>query len=227
MSIFRRFSTMIKSKLNAAVDRASDPAKEIELLVYDMEEELRRAKISLRDQLAQEKLLQKRTDEIYQNISRLEEAAKRAVLASDDETAKALLRRQRDEEHRLVEAEKNLAQQSQLVLRISDQLDLGKQKLNQVKARKESFKAHAENLKLDKQGESAFDRFDKLAEQIELAEFRSQAAQELAQQELQSGDAGTQASMNRLLSGRTADTEVEARLLELKKGALPPPDKNQ
>jgi len=51
MSILGRFSNLIKSNLNAAVDKLSDPAKEVDLLIEEMEEELKKLRLELRDQL--------------------------------------------------------------------------------------------------------------------------------------------------------------------------------
>ena len=54
MSILGRFSNLIKSNLNAAVDKLSDPAKEVDLLIEEMEEELKKLRLELRDQLARQ-----------------------------------------------------------------------------------------------------------------------------------------------------------------------------
>ena len=56
MSILSRLGNLIKSNLNSAVDKLSDPAKEIDLLIEEMEDELKQLRVTLRDQLVQEKL---------------------------------------------------------------------------------------------------------------------------------------------------------------------------
>ena len=98
MSILGRLSNLIKSNLNSAVDKLSDPAKEVDLLITEMEEELVKLRGELRDALVQEKLAQKRVDEAYRNVQKWQEHAERAVRAGEDDLAKEALMRQADGE---------------------------------------------------------------------------------------------------------------------------------
>ena len=49
MSILGRLSDLIRSNLNSAVDKLADPAKEIDLLITEMEEEMKRLRTELRE----------------------------------------------------------------------------------------------------------------------------------------------------------------------------------
>lgn len=180
MSILGRFSNLIKSNLNAAVDKLSDPAKEVDLLIEEMEDELKKLRLELRDQLAREKLAQKKVDEEYRAVQKWQEHAERAVQAGDDELAKEALRRRDEMEAKLAAVEKTLAEHSQLTAKLAAQLKAGDQKLIEVKGKREPLKARARAAKQAANPEgTAFDRFSTLVSQIESQEEQAQAMAEL------------------------------------------------
>src|SRR5689334_21006967 len=106
MKLLDRLANLVRSNLNAAIDTLSDPAKEIDLLVEQMEAEVKRGRIELRDHMAQEKLGQKKAEEAYRNVRRWHEHAERAVAAGDDDLAKEALRRQGEAERQQEETER-------------------------------------------------------------------------------------------------------------------------
>lgn len=180
MSILGRFSNLIKSNLNAAVDKLSDPAKEVDLLIEEMEDELKKLRLELRDQLAREKLAQKKVDEEYRAVQKWQEHAERAVQAGDDELAKEALRRRDEMEVKLAAVEKTLAEHSQLTAKLAAQLKAGDHKLVEVKGKREPLKARARAAKQAANPDgTAFDRFNSLVSQIESQEEQAQAMAEL------------------------------------------------
>ncbi len=180
MSILGRFSNLIKSNLNAAVDKLSDPAKEVDLLITEMEDELKKLRLELRDQLAREKLAQKKVDEEYRAVQKWQEHAERAVQAGDDELAKEALRRRDEMEVKLAAVEKTFAEHSQLTAKLAAQLKAGDQKLVEVKGKREPLKARARAAKQAANPDgTAFDRFNTLVSQIESQEEQAQAMAEL------------------------------------------------
>jgi len=180
MSIFGRLSNLIKSNLNVAVDKLSDPAKEVDLLIDEMEEELKKLRIELRDQLVREKLAQKKVDEEYRAVQKWQEHAERAVHAGDDELAKAALLRRDEMEAKLAAVEKILVEHSQLTAKLAAQLKAGDQKLVEVKGKREPLKARARAAKQAANPDgTAFDRFNTLVTQIESQEEQVAAMAEL------------------------------------------------
>ena len=125
MSILSRLGNLIKSNLNSAVDKLSDPAKEIDLLIEEMEDELKQLRVTLRDQLVQEKLAQKKVDEEYRNVQKWQDHAERAVRAGDDDLAKEALRRRVEAEAKLEATERLHAEQSRHVQKLTDDLKSG------------------------------------------------------------------------------------------------------
>ena len=181
MSIIGRFSNLIKSNLNAAVDKLSDPAKEVDLLISEMEEELKKLRLELRDQIVEEKLAQKRVDEVFRNVAKWQEHAERAVRANDDELAKEALVRQAEAEKKLETAEGVLAEHSKMVAKMHQDLKSGETKLTEIKGKREALKNRARAAQKGTSGEgaSAFDRFKALVEEIEDKEHQAEAMAEI------------------------------------------------
>lgn len=236
MSLLSRISNLFKSNINAAIDAMSDPAKEIDLLVTEMEEEVKKGRIELRDTLAREKLAQKRVDECYRGVQKWQEHAERAVTAGDDELAREALRRRDDAERQLEEAERQLAQQSQAVAAMTAGLRRNEAKVGEIKLRKETLKAKAKASKQALEnhsggaGADAFARFDALMEDLDFKESQVQAMEEInAERTLSPArDAELEEKFNRLLPASAAaragavpgkspkDQEMDDRLAALK-----------
>lgn len=232
MSILGRLSDLIRSNLNSAVDKLSDPAKEVDLLITEMEEEMKRLRTELRDQLAREKLQQKKVDEEYRGVQKWQEHAERAVQAGDDELAKEALRRRDEVEKRLEQAEANHAEHSRLVAKLTEQLKAGDLKLSEIKGRRETLKSRARAAKQATSGGegTAFDRFNSLVAEIEEKEQQAEAMAaldpELGAASQANRDSETQQRFDRLLgagpgtgSGKAGDpkaNEMDARLAALK-----------
>lgn len=237
MSILGRLSNLVKSNLNAAVDKLSDPAKEVDLLITEMEEELKKLRIELRDQIVAEKLSQKRVDEAYRNVQKWQEHAERAVRAGDDELAKEALLRQAEAEKKLEATESALAEHSRMVAKMHGDLKGGEAKLVEVKGKRETLKNRARAAQKQTEagsgGGTAFDRFQHLVAEIEDKEEQAAAMAEIepvlgaAVQEER--DRQTNERFDRLLTASGADSgvgtgparspkdaEMDARLAALK-----------
>jgi phage shock protein A len=233
MSILGRLSNLVKSNLNAAVDKLSDPAKEVDLLITEMEEELKKLRLELRDQIVQEKLAQKRVDEAYRNVQKWQEHAERAVRGGDDELAKEALVRQSEAEKKLEATESVLAEHSRLVAKMHADLKSGEVKLIEVKGKREPLKNRAraaqKQAAAGSGGGTAFDRFQHLVSEIEDKEEQAAAMAEIepvigaAVQE--DRDRQTNERFDRLLAGEGGEggavkspkaAEMDARLAALK-----------
>jgi phage shock protein A len=231
MSILSRLGNLIKSNLNAAVDKLSDPAKEIDLLIEEMEEELSQLRATLRDQLVQEKLAQKKVDEEFRNVQKWQDHAERAVRASDDELAREALRRRVEAEARLEASEKAHAEQSRHVQKLTQDLKDSDRKIADIKMRKASLKLRAKTAKQAANPEgTAMDRFNRLVAEIETQEEQAAAMAELVPEigahRQDDRDRATEEKFNRLLgSGSESggkEGEIESRLAALKAKQLPP-----
>jgi phage shock protein A len=93
MGIFSRMNKVIKSNLNALVDKAEDPEKLIGQTVLDMEAEVKRAKKDLVSTLGTAKRLVKKAKEHEEEAVSWEEKAVLALKQNDEELAREALRR--------------------------------------------------------------------------------------------------------------------------------------
>lgn len=223
MGIWKRISNLFRSNVNAAIDRVADPEKEIEQLIRDMEEELLEERKGLRDQLAQAKILERKVKDSEDRLRKMQDHARMAVQQGNDALARDILRRLQEAEgphHQLAGHYQN---QMGLVEQETAKLRANEQKFYQIKARKESIKAQARMQKkqINTPGETAFDRFDQLVEQIEMNEHQAAAWAEVQSLQPQTQyvlSTTTDATGNPALPGAisTQDMEIEQRLRALK-----------
>src|SRR3954468_10864067 len=93
MGILGRISTLIKSNLNSAVDKMSDPGKQIDQLVIEMEDNQRKARGEVQATLAIEKRHRQKAEALAKSVEEWQARAERAVTAGDDGLAKEALKR--------------------------------------------------------------------------------------------------------------------------------------
>src|SRR6266851_4840498 len=201
MGIFDRLSTLIRSNINDLISRAENPEKMLNQLIVDMRTQLAKAKQQVASAIADEKRLAAQVD---QEKKAAEDWEKRAVLAvqegRDDLAKQALLRH-------------NEHAQGALTLHEA-----------WVKHREETDKRIQETMSSigDK---SAFETFERMAEQIEHEERKLLAAAEV--NEDLSGD-----QLVKQFQGLEGKADADQQLLNLKKkmgllGAGAPPDTKQ
>jgi phage shock protein A len=103
MGLFSRMKDGIKSRANAAIDKAMDPEKEIELAIAELEAQRKKALEELVSYKANAKLLERDIEKHEAKAAEWEKRAMLAVKAGDDEAARTALR---EKKSCLVEAEK-------------------------------------------------------------------------------------------------------------------------
>jgi phage shock protein A len=92
MGIFGRIKSGISSKANAALDKAIDPEKELEMAILELEEGRKKAMQELITYKATAKLLDADIDKFKAKATEWERRAMVAVKAGDDESAKVALK---------------------------------------------------------------------------------------------------------------------------------------
>jgi phage shock protein A len=103
MGLFSRMKDGIKSKANAALDKAIDPEKEIEMAILELEEQRKAALQELISYKATAKQMEEDIKKQQEKAAMWEKRAMAAVKAGDDEAAKTALKAKKD---CLVEAQK-------------------------------------------------------------------------------------------------------------------------
>lgn len=103
MGIFSKIKQGISSTANAAIDKAIDPEKELDMAILELEEGRKKAMQELVSYKATSKLLEADQQKYQAKVAEWERRAMLAVRASDDEAARTALREKKAAE---VEAQK-------------------------------------------------------------------------------------------------------------------------
>ena len=143
MGILDRISRLVSSNVNAVIDKMSDPGKEIEQLIIEMEQQLRNARKEVQTALAQEKRQRARAEALAKSSREWEERAERAVRAGDDSLAKEALARKAQIDAEGQEATHGLAEAQGYAEKLTSSLKQLEQRIGEVKLRKETLKAKA------------------------------------------------------------------------------------
>jgi phage shock protein A len=214
MGILSRINTVIKSNVNQLLDKMTDPAKEIELLIVDMEKNAKQAREEVIAVTAAAKRTGMRRDGLRQEVDNWQRRAEAAVRAGEDDLAREALKERAARERELREAEQSYQEQ----LAYSDQLKASLKALDarvqEVKLRKGTLKERARAAKEGRTGLSggkAFQEFDRLEDRIEAIETEAQLGEDL-----DARDAVTEAKFARLEADQP-DPKVEDALAELKR----------
>ena len=202
MSIFSKFSTMIKSNINDLISQAENPEKMLNQIILDMRDQLAKAKREHRAMLA---VKEGRDDLAKQALMRQQEHADRATVLEGTWQAQAQ------------ETEKLKGSLRQL----NDKIEEAKRKRNLLIAKQKRAQAQKRihETMSGLSDTSAFEAFNRMAEKIEEEERRSLAQAEVS--EALAGDT-LESEFLRLEAG-SGDADVDNKLAALKAemGLLP------
>jgi len=225
MGFLSRLAQLIKSNINDLINKSEDPEKMLNQVIVDMNQQLVEAKKQVAVAIADEKRLNKQFGNEVAKSKEWENKAMLAVRSGDDELAKeALLRRK---EHDSVAAQyqeqwgrqKALTDQLKIALKaLSHKIGEAQRKKNVLVARKrraQAMKSIQETMS-GLSDASAFETFDRMAEQIDQMEAEAEAGAEVAEQ--YTGDI-LKHRFSELEATAGADLELEA--LKRKMGLVP------
>ncbi len=228
MSIFSKFSTMIKSNINDLISRAEDPEKMLNQIILDMRDQLAKAKREVAAAIADERKLKGQLKSEDKQTRDWEHRAMLAVREGRDDLAKQALVRQQEHAGRLAVLENTWRAQSQeteklkgSLRQLNDKIEEAKRKRNLLIAKQKRAQAHRRihETMSGLSDTSAFDAFNRITEKIEDEERRSLAQAEVT--EALAGDT-LETEFLRLESGG-GDEVLDDKLLALKvqMGLLP------
>src|SRR5580765_1149486 len=107
MGIFKRMKDGISSKANAALDKAIDPEKELDMAILELEEGRKKALAELVSYKATAKQLDNDLEKHKAKATEWERRAMVAVRAGDDEAAKTALKEKKAAETEAAKIEKD------------------------------------------------------------------------------------------------------------------------
>ena len=225
MGFLSRLAQLIKSNLNDLINKSEDPEKMLNQVIIDMNQQLVEAKKQVAVAIADEKRLQKQFGNEAKKSEEWEQKAMLAVRSGDDALAKEALLRKK--EHDAIaaqyqeqwERQKTFTGQLKTALKaLNNKIGEAQRKKNVLVARKrraEAMKSIQETMS-GLTDASAFETFDRMAEQIDQMEAEAEAGAEMAEQ--YTGDI-LKHRFSELEATAGADLELEA--LKRKMGLLP------
>jgi len=225
MGFLSRLAQLIKSNINDLINKSEDPEKMLNQVILDMNQQLVEAKKQVAVAIADEKRLHKQFGNEANNSKSWESKAMLAVRSGDDELAKEALLRKKEHDaiaaqyYEQWERQKALTDQLKVALKaLNNKIGEAQRKKNVLIARKrraEAMKSIQETMS-GLSDASAFETFDRMAEQIDQMEAEAEAGAEVAEQ--YTGDIVRQ-RFSELEATAGADLELEA--LKRKMGLLP------
>src|SRR5881396_1679211 len=167
MGIFDRLSTLIRSNINDLISRAENPEKMLNQLIVDMRSQLAKAKQQVAAAIADEKRLAAQVDQekkAAEDWEKRDVLAKQALLRHNEHAQGALQLHDTWIKHR-EETDKLKVSLRQL----NDRIEEAKRKKNILIARQKRAEAHKriQETMSSIGDKSAFETFEKMAEQIE------------------------------------------------------------
>jgi phage shock protein A len=136
MGIFTRIKQGISSKANAAIDKAIDPAKEVELAILELEEGRKKALAELVSYKATAKQMEGDLERHRAKVAEWEKRAMLAVRAGDDEAAKLALREKKTAEVEIGKIERDKAEATGYAVQLNKSRKEFETKLQMLKLRK-------------------------------------------------------------------------------------------
>ena len=198
MSILSRFGSIVKSNINAALDKLEDPSKMVDQLLLDLNKDLAQVKKETAGVMAQEKNAHRILSEKQEEVKRFNDLAEKALLSGSEEDAMVFLTKKQELDGMVAEAQKvwELAHDNANKMRtlynklVTDIASLDARKAT-IKAKAAVAKTQtriADTTSKARGGTSSFDRleakvnqsFDASAALLELSEEKGCEADDLA-----------------------------------------------
>ena len=187
MGIFDRMGKVISSNFNSLLEKAEDDKKLIELNVEEMGEQLKQARQEVISAVAAEKQLRKKVDELTADVERWDKRAELALKGGDEALTREALKQKRRVMKEAENAEKARSEARNQALEMKEELARMEAKLEEVKMRKGTLAARAQQAKAGggaeglgaRGGSSAFSTFRALEDKIEGKEAETAAMSEV------------------------------------------------
>lgn len=229
MGIFDRMGKVISSNVNALLDKAEDDKKLLELNLEEMAEQLKSGRQDVIAAVAAEKQLKKKADDLKVEVDKWEKRAELALKSEDEALAREALKQKKRTEGEHASVERARQDQRDVALKMKSELERMEVKLDELKLRKGTIAARAQQARSGggaeglgaRGGSNAFDNFRKMEEKIDGREQEGLAMAEV-EDALGTGPAAKDLEakfrdLERGLGGTQKDTDIDDELAALKK----------
>lgn len=233
MGIFDRMGKVISSNLNSMLDKAEDDKKLLELNLEEMAEQLKTGRQDVVAAIAAEKQLRKKADDLKAEVEKWEKRAELALKTDDEALAREALKQKKRVTEELAAAESARIDQRDTALKMKGELERMEQKLEELKMRKGTIAARAQQARAGsgeeslgaRGGSSAFENFRRMEEKIEgreqeglaMAEVEEALGKGPGERDLEAKFRDLERGISGGGSGSGKDADIEDELAALKK----------
>jgi phage shock protein A len=189
MGFFSRLKSLFFSNVNHAIDKSEDPEKMLNQLIIEMNQQLIESKKSVALAIADEKKLERETQNQLVQAQEWEKKAIMAVEANKDDLAKEALLRKQEYENHYHEYHKQWQAQKESVDRLKEALRDLQNKIEESQRKKNLLVARAKRAEAQQKIQStitsmsgnrtAFEAFDRMADKVDQMEAHNEAVSEL------------------------------------------------
>jgi phage shock protein A len=207
MGIFSRLRTVIAANINALLGKIEKPEKMLNQLLIDMNERLIESKKAVAMAIADEKRLERDTNNQKSQSNEWQRKAMLAVQAGKDDLAKEALLRKQEYDNYYEDYYKQWQAQKESVEKLKSSLRELQSKIEEAQRKKNLLIARAKRAEAEQKiqdtmsgmdgGRASLDTFNRMAEKVDELEARADASKELA--------------------NFNADTDLEKKFAELEK----------
>ena len=221
MGILDRFATIVKANINELLDKAEDPAKMVDQYLVDLTESLADVKRETAGVMAEEARTKRAADANAEEVSRMEDLAKKALKAGNEDDARVFLAKKQ----KLEAAGAELQMAADAAKANADKMRQMHDKLvsdiEDLKGRRETIKAKMAVAKTQEKvagytsgadkAESAIEAFNRMEEKADRMLDTADAMAELNTEPVDDAEALAQK-----YAGATDDAAVDDELARLK-----------
>jgi phage shock protein A len=214
MSVFRRFSDVLNSNVNAMLDKAENPEKLVKMIINEMESTLLNVRTESARTIADKKEMERQIKNYEAEVESWQKRAELALEKGRDDLAKQALQEKHRIEDAITAQTKEFAALEVALERLDHDIAKLQSKLNEAVARRKAIVARHETVKatvhmrknIDSSGIddalSRFDRFEKRMDELEA--------------EVEAMDLGRNVSLSQQIDSLQGDEDLDKELAALK-----------
>lgn len=221
MGILDRFATIVKANINELLDKAEDPAKMVDQYLVDLTESLADVKRETAGVMAEEARTKRAADANAEEVSRMEDLAKKALKAGNEDDARVFLAKKQKLEAAGAELQKAADAAKANADKMRQMHDKLVSDIEDLKGRRETIKAKMAVAKTQEKvagytsgadkAESAIEAFNRMEEKADRMLDTADAMVELNTEPVDDAEALAQK-----YAGATDDAAVDDELARLK-----------
>lgn len=221
MGILDRFATIVKANINELLDKAEDPAKMVDQYLVDLTESLADVKRETAGVMAEEARTKRAADANAEEVSRMEDLAKKALKAGNEDDARVFLAKKQKLEAAGAELQKAADAAKANADKMRQMHDKLVSDIEDLKGRRETIKAKMAVAKMQEKvagytsgadkAESAIEAFNRMEEKADRMLDTADAMAELNTEPVDDAEA-----LARKYAGATDDAAVDDELARLK-----------